>query len=102
MKFLSGAPLHRYRIDSFFSSRRRHTRCYPDWSSDVCSSDLLGQAVADHIHLAADQIHGHGSLEIAAKGGVSDVPVFPAIGAWVVGPDETAPSHDHPLLDRIP
>src|SRR6266542_5756494 len=24
----------------FFSSRRRHTRCYRDWSSDVCSSDL--------------------------------------------------------------
>src|SRR3989337_3795630 len=25
----------------FFSSRRRHTRCYRDWSSDVCSSDLI-------------------------------------------------------------
>ena len=24
----------------FFSSRRRHTRCICDWSSDVCSSDL--------------------------------------------------------------
>src|SRR6266852_9842102 len=24
----------------FFSIRRRHTRCYRDWSSDVCSSDL--------------------------------------------------------------
>src|SRR6266498_5203739 len=27
----------------FFSSRRRHTRCGRDWSSDVCSSDLLEQ-----------------------------------------------------------
>src|SRR2546422_10801868 len=26
----------------FFSSRRRHTRCSRDWSSDVCSSDLVG------------------------------------------------------------
>src|SRR5256885_13158738 len=26
----------------FFSSRRRHTRLQGDWSSDVCSSDLLG------------------------------------------------------------
>src|SRR2546430_26327 len=26
----------------FFSSRRRHTRFDCDWSSDVCSSDLLG------------------------------------------------------------
>src|ERR1039458_8126510 len=25
----------------FFSSRRWHTRCLSDWSSDVCSSDLL-------------------------------------------------------------
>src|SRR5437868_14193763 len=41
----------------FFSSRRRHTRSKRDWSSDVCSSDLLsieqivlldGQAVAGY------------------------------------------------------
>src|SRR5207249_7519038 len=25
----------------FFSSRRRHTRSKRDWSSDVCSSDLV-------------------------------------------------------------
>src|SRR5207248_7104619 len=28
----------------FFSSRRRHTRSYGDWSSDVCSSDLIRSA----------------------------------------------------------
>src|SRR5699024_11729131 len=28
----------------FFSSRRRHTRSKRDWSSDVCSSDLVGAA----------------------------------------------------------
>src|SRR5256884_5255123 len=28
----------------FFSSRRRHTRCSRDWSSDVCSSDLFDAA----------------------------------------------------------
>src|SRR5437899_5834810 len=26
-------------LQIFFSSRRRHTRCLSDWSSDVCSSD---------------------------------------------------------------
>src|SRR5256884_177707 len=26
-------------VGVFFSSRRRHTRCSRDWSSDVCSSD---------------------------------------------------------------
>src|SRR5205807_7239433 len=35
----------------FFSSRRRHTRLQGDWSSDVCSSDLI-HALAD---LAAQQ-----------------------------------------------
>src|SRR5690606_39622613 len=28
----------------FFSSRRRHTRFSRDWSSDVCSSDLILQS----------------------------------------------------------
>src|SRR5207248_7596329 len=33
----------------FFSSRRRHTRSYGDWSSDVCSSDLVGNTpIAPH------------------------------------------------------
>src|SRR2546429_5932532 len=30
----------------FFSSRSRHTRCSRDWSSDVCSSDLIFQQPA--------------------------------------------------------
>src|SRR5688500_20149750 len=30
----------------FFSSRRRHTRLQGDWSSDVCSSDLIRWVVA--------------------------------------------------------
>src|SRR5215475_15519564 len=32
----------------FFSSRRRHTRFSRDWSSDVCSSDLVGQPASAH------------------------------------------------------
>src|SRR5256884_5286999 len=33
-------------VPFFFSSRRRHTRCSRDWSSDVCSSDLILAAKA--------------------------------------------------------
>src|SRR5699024_9664857 len=33
-------------ISFFFSSRRRHTRSKRDWSSDVCSSDVLLKRVA--------------------------------------------------------
>src|SRR6266487_5751431 len=51
----------------FFSSRRRHTRWTGDWSSDVCSSDLLwppacpnaasaGVRLRDHDRSAARQL----------------------------------------------
>src|SRR2546426_6903054 len=33
----------------FFSSRRRHTRLQGDWSSDVCSSDLVLRVGAAHV-----------------------------------------------------
>src|SRR5205814_25843 len=33
-------PVRSARSCFFYSSRRRHTRCLSDWSSDVCSSDL--------------------------------------------------------------
>src|SRR5690606_40301609 len=33
--------LREYCCRLFFSSRRRHTRFSRDWSSDVCSSDLI-------------------------------------------------------------
>src|SRR3989337_2300810 len=39
------------RKGALFQSRRRHTRCYRDWSSDVCSSDLdtqLNPGIASH------------------------------------------------------
>src|SRR3712207_7670126 len=48
--FLSGYYIHQFNgivhDFFFFSSRRRHTRYWRDWSSDVCSSDLM---VADNL-----------------------------------------------------
>src|SRR2546427_8312561 len=38
MSLVSSSPLFFF---FFFSSRRRHTRFDCDWSSDVCSSDLM-------------------------------------------------------------
>src|SRR2546429_5617610 len=45
----------------FFSSRRRHTRCSRDWSSDVCSSDLVGAGVGIGLPcaLVATRLLGH-------------------------------------------
>src|SRR2546421_4761123 len=45
----------------FFSSRRRHTRSDRDWSSDVCSSDLL------EIMSAACEIEDCGSSTTASN-----------------------------------
>src|SRR5256885_11669084 len=38
----------------FFSSRRRHTRLQGDWSSDVCSSDLVRERSAPRPARRAD------------------------------------------------
>src|SRR5437762_9588594 len=45
----------------FFSSRRRHTRYIGDWSSDVCSSDLVEPDVrhlVDSAHLVLERVAG--------------------------------------------
>src|SRR5205814_4691907 len=44
-----------------FSSRRRHTRCLSDWSSDVCSSDLSLANDAKRLSALRDQLE-HGLL----------------------------------------
>src|SRR5690554_7231638 len=41
----------------FFSSRRRHTRCGRDWSSDVCSSDLFNQLLLLTNNVSLSQIN---------------------------------------------
>src|SRR5690606_22786475 len=58
-----------------FSSRRRHTRFSRDWSSDVCSSDLVLDV--------AEAIKGSG-VPIIADGGIrytGDIPKAIAAGA---------------------
>src|SRR3712207_8800049 len=55
----------------FFSSRRRHTRYWRDWSSDVCSSDLLGHERGlerrEHAGHVLEQTAGEGDAERAAE-----------------------------------
>src|SRR5437764_1416599 len=46
-------PIHIF----FFSSRRRHTRYIGDWSSDVCSSDLLMESISRRELVTLDHTH---------------------------------------------
>src|SRR2546422_6670763 len=48
----------------FFSSRRRHTRCSRDWSSDVCSSDLFAERLRGFSRQAVRAV-GTNALRVA-------------------------------------
>src|SRR6266498_5603353 len=96
----------------FFSSRRRHTRCGRDWSSDVCSSDLprAGKSLVSvnlaHLLAAADGrvllVDGdlrrgvlHRYFGVEAEPGLADV----VGGASVLDAVRTT---DTPNLDLLP
>src|SRR5699024_11643741 len=51
----------------FFSSRRRHTRSKRDWSSDVCSSDLMSR-VGDYRRVRLHHIPERAVAGFAAEG----------------------------------
>src|SRR5690554_7274546 len=46
----------------FFSSRRRHTRCGRDWSSDVCSSDLE-DFIAEQFEIMQEELDKAGYVQ---------------------------------------
>src|SRR5690606_39713285 len=69
----------------FFSSRRRHTRFSRDWSSDVCSSDLLPAPGGRLGRLTRPTRYGSGSVvdvELVDDDVVGSVDVV--VGAVVV------------------
>src|SRR5262245_63518778 len=59
----------------FFSSRRRHTRCLSDWSSDVCSSDLRDQQRHWRADDVVDLCVGDGRRDRDRSGGGVDLPL---------------------------
>src|SRR2546430_6918582 len=53
----------------FFSSRRRHTRFDCDWSSDVCSSDLLRSGGVRRVSIGFEPLQANvGSLDRFKEG----------------------------------
>src|SRR5207248_197832 len=66
----------------FFSSRRRHTRSYGDWSSDVCSSDLMSRVErsgANILRAMVELVPG-GALITQA---LDKYGVFERAGSWI-------------------
>src|SRR5207245_6563568 len=60
----------------FFSSRRRHTRCYRDWSSDVCSSDLLqneDRYASDFVQHGHTGLHFEGGNEVDLRAKIEEM-----------------------------
>src|SRR5256886_11460426 len=50
-------------LSFFFSSRRRHTRFDCDWSSDVCSSDLIPALVVHRWFAGTHEFHEGAQIE---------------------------------------
>src|SRR5690348_16031689 len=96
----------------FFSSRRRHTRWTGDWSSDVCSSDLLAVLRGDEeVHLRAMlplvldlEHHGGGLTQDALRGPGEQSRVFrfvPFHGELIRSADNEAPLVERDGLSRF-
>src|SRR5216684_7504971 len=70
----------------FFSSRRRHTRCSRDWSSDVCSSDLLqrGALGEGHLHDALVRLAGADDAGVLPHRNPSPLPLLDHFGVGLL------------------
>src|SRR2546426_12260676 len=64
----------------FFSSRRRHTRLQGDWSSDVCSSDLVEDALEQIGRDAGARVFDLNPDEVAGAAGANGEAVLVQIG----------------------
>src|SRR5437899_6393664 len=65
----------------FFSSRRRHTRCLSDWSSDVCSSDLSSAGATVDVADVTEEV----GIEIAFDVLNPEHPIAPWIDLYTEG-----------------
>src|SRR5258707_11808573 len=70
-----------FRLYFFFSSRRRHTRYWRDWSSDVCSSDLE-RGLAVTAERGADQVIKRFVLRNRQKLALAKHPARRREGVW--------------------
>src|SRR5215203_5038519 len=71
----------------FFSSRRRHTRYWRDWSSDVCSSDLAFiREVAERTRMAVERRRAEQELRESEEHYRNAAELNPQV-PWTATPD---------------
>src|SRR6266699_4791087 len=83
----------------FFSSRRRHTRCGRDWSSDVCSSDLRRRHGRTRWRMGSAPLNPRHVLTLAVAGALS-LGVLAPIGAYWWGYDAGQRAADQEAVIR--
>src|SRR5256885_1257253 len=81
----------------FFSSRRRHTRLQGDWSSDVCSSDLLTISTSSPSYYSTPVAQGNYAVSVTASSGSLSHSTTVSL---VVGSTSTSPPGSSSLPDR--
>src|SRR5699024_12159354 len=84
----------------FFSSRRRHTISKRDWSSDVCSSDLLGHGADLYIMDATDRYQCTGGTAATAEQELDLTAGQAARAATAAGARQLMLTHFWPGNDR--
>src|SRR5256884_1316100 len=67
----------------FFSSRRRHTRCSRDWSSDVCSSDLVQLKIETVGERPSSEAVGQMATGVVQANTYKETPVVSLVGGIV-------------------
>src|SRR5262245_43836711 len=89
----------------FFSSRRRHTRCLSDWSSDVCSSDLIAERQLVLVHPYDDPaiIAGQGTIALEMLEEVPDLDmlVIPIGGGGLIAGNAVAARGIKPGIEIV-
>src|SRR5690554_7868901 len=89
----------------FFSSRRRHTRCGRDWSSDVCSSDLIIQFSNGGAAFNAGKGLSNENQKAAIAGAVAGAKhihtLAEAYGATVILHTDQSAKNLLPWIDRL-
>src|SRR3712207_8134337 len=92
----------------FFSSRRRHTRYWRDWSSDVCSSDLGGSGSAAGGSAAPEDMRFVNVVKLVGVGwfdrmevGIDEFAEETGIDATQTGADDASPEKQVKVIQDL-